>query len=146
MLPILQIHRFSRQEILEVLPARVDSWIGYGDLLEKMGEIDEAEYFRSQALEFVDEEEQMRPGWFVQLISFYRRHGQHDKALTVIRRAVEMIPDYAPFHGWLGDYYQEQGILYRAREEYQQAVILEPGNDSYRSKLRKVELDIEFGN
>ncbi len=146
MLPILQVHRFSRQEILEVLPARVESWIGYGDLLEKMGEIEEAEFFRSQALEFVGEEEQMRPGWFVQLIIFYRRHDQHDKALTVIRQAIDLIPDYAPFHGWLGDYYLQEKILYRAREEYQQAVILDPENVSYRRKLKRVELDIEFGN
>ena len=92
LLPMLQFHQFSRQDILDVLPARVESWISYGDFLEKMGEIEESAYFRSRALEFVGEEEQRRPGWFVQLISFYRRHDQQDKALGVLRQAVEMHP------------------------------------------------------
>ena len=145
MLPILQIHKFNRQDILDVLPDRIESWIGYGELLEKMGEIDESAYFRSKALDLIGDEVRRRPQWFVQLISFYRRHDQHDKALSVIRQAIEMIPDHAQFHGWLGDYYREEKILYRAREEYQQALILDPKNDSYRRKLKKVELDIEFG-
>ena len=56
------------------------------------------------------------------------------------------LPDYAPFRIWLGDHYRQQGITYRAKEEYERAVMLEPGNDTYRKKLRKLELDIEFGN
>ena len=88
----------------------------------------------------------LRPGWFTQLISYYRRQKQPEKALEVIRLGVEKLPDYAPFRIWLGDHYRQQGITYRAREEYERAVMLEPGNDSYRKKLKKLELDIEFGN
>ena len=114
--------------------------------MEKAGDLEESEYFRSQALEFVQAEEKIEARWFVQLISFYRRHDQNDKALAVIRQAIEKIPDNARFHSWLGDYYRKEGILYRAKEEYEQAAILEPKNNSYRRKLKKVELDIEFGS
>jgi len=146
LLPILQARQFTRQDIYDILPGRVETWISYGDFLEKMGDIEESAFFRAQALEYLDEEDQPRAQWFVQLINFYRRHDQPDKALGVIRQAIEIIPDYALFHNWLGDYYRAEGILYRAREEYEQAVVLEPKNDSYRRKLKKVELDIEFGN
>ena len=145
-LPLLETHRFTRQEIIDVLPRRPDTWISYGDLMEKVGDLEESEYFRSQALGFHYAEEEIKARWFIQLISFYRRHNQDDKALAVIRQAIEKIPDNALFHSWLGDYYRKEGILYRAKEEYEQAVILEPKNDSYRRKLKKVELDIEFGN
>jgi len=66
--------------------------------------------------------------------------------LEVVRLGVAKLPDYAPFHIWLGDHYRQEGITYRAKEEYERAVMLEPGNDSYRKKLRKLELDIEFGD
>ncbi len=145
-LPLLQTHGFTRQDILDVLPGRVETWIGYGDLMEKVGDLEESEYFRSQALEFIQSEDNIKASWFIQLINFYRRHNQNDKTIAIIRKAIEKIPDNALFHNWLGDYYRTEGILYRAREEYQQAAVLDPKNDSYRRKLKKVELDIEFGN
>ena len=145
LLPILQLHEFSRQEMLDLLPEHIDTWIRLGTVLENMGEIEESEFFRSHALELYAVEEEINPNWFTQLITFYRRHGRDDEALEIIRIAVEAVPAYARFHYWLGEHYQGQGILYRAEEEYQQAVILDPKNDVYRRKLNRVQLDMEFG-
>ena len=64
----------------------------------------------------------------------------------MIHEIEEELPEEAVFHNWLGDAYRADGILYRAREEYEQAAIIDPKNDSYRRKLKRVELDIEFGN
>jgi len=144
-LPMLQTHQFTREDIIDVLPPRVTTWVSYGELMEKLGDLQESEYFRTQALEFIDREEVVQARWFIQLISFYHRHNQKDKALTIIRQAIQQLPEEAVFHSWLGDAYRTEGILYRAREEYEQAAILDPKNDSYRRKLKKVELDIEFG-
>ena len=145
LLPILQLHEFSRQEMLNLLPDHIDTWIRVGTVLETMGEISESEFYRSRALELYIVEEEINPHWFTQLIAFYRRHGRDNKALEIVRIAVEAVPGYARFRYWLGEHYQEQGILYRAEEEYQQAVILDPKNDVYRRKLNKVQLDMEFG-
>jgi Tfp pilus assembly protein PilF len=56
-------------------------------------------------------------------------------ALEVLRLGIEKNPDYAPFHIWLGDYYAKEGITYRAKEEYQQALLLEPKNESVSKKI-----------
>jgi len=146
MMPIMVTYELSRLEIEKILPRSVQSWVRYGEYLDKTGDLKGAGYFRAGALNFLDRESELRPGWFTQLISYYRRQNEPEKALEVIRLGVEKLPDYAPFRIWLGDHYRQQGISYRAREEYERAVMLEPGNDSYRKKLRKLELDIEFGN
>ncbi len=142
---LLEPYQISRAEIQALLPQTVAAWIGYGEYLEATGTIEEAGYYRSGALDFLDQEDDIKPAWFVQLINYYRRHKQPDQAIEVVRRGLAKAPDYAPFHIWLGDYYQKEGIFYRAREEYERAVMLEPANASYRNKLKKLELDIEFG-
>jgi tetratricopeptide (TPR) repeat protein len=145
LIPLLETHRFSRQEVAEVLPPSAEAWIRFGTYQEDMGQIEEAGYYRSEALRFVEREEVAKPQWFSQLIGYYQRHTKPDEALAVLRRAVEACPEHAPFRIQLGDYYQREQIWYRALEEYQKAVALEPGNESYRRRLRKLELDIEFG-
>ncbi|MEJ2137824.1 MAG: hypothetical protein P8X86_21615, partial [Desulfofustis sp.] len=145
MIPLLAAYEFSRHEVVRVLPRSVQSWMRYGDYLEKTGDIEGAGYFRAGALRFLDLEGEVRPGWFTQLISYYRRQKQPEKALETVRLGIDYLPDYAPFRIWLGDHYRQQGITYRAKEEYERAVMLEPGNETYRKKLRKLELDIEFG-
>ena len=138
-------YEFSQEEIERVLPRSVQSWVRYGDYLEKTGDIEGAGYFRAEALDFLYLEDEIKPGWFTQLISYYRRQKQPDKAVDIIRQGIYYLPYYAPFRVWLGDYYQQQGITYRAWEEYERAVILEPGNENYRRKLKKLELDIKLG-
>jgi O-antigen ligase/tetratricopeptide (TPR) repeat protein len=145
LIPLMETYRFSRDEVAEVLPPSVEAWILFGQYKEDVGEIEDAGYYRNRALDFVGQAEEVRPGWFFQLISYYQRHNQPGEALSVLRRAVELIPDHAPFHIMLGDHYRRENITYRALEEYQKAVALEPGNESYRRRLRKLELDIEFG-
>jgi tetratricopeptide (TPR) repeat protein len=105
-----------------------------------MGEPEEAEYYRSKALSFLHREENIRPHWFQQLIDFYRKQGKQEKALDVLRQAVEAVPDYAHFHIQLGDYYRREGITYRAEEEYKRALMLEPGNGAAGKRLRQMGL------
>ena len=146
MVPVMEAYQFTREELEKVLPQKVRAWIRYGDYLEKIGDIESSGYYREKALEYIPNEPELDPNWYKQLIYFYQRHRQLDKALEVVRRAVEALPEDASFHIMLGDYYRQEGITYRAREEYKRAVMLEPDNATYRRKLKKLELDIEFGN
>ena len=137
-IPLLQRDSFTREETAAVLPASVDVWIQYGSFLEKMGNLEDAEYFRSHALNFLEGESKIESGWFVQLYNFYKMQQEDAKALEVLRLGVEKLPDYAPFHIWLGDYYATGGIIYRAKEEYQQALLLEPKNEAVRKRIEKI--------
>ncbi len=145
MIPLMETHRFTREEIADILPSSPEAWIRFGSYKEAIGETGEAGYYRSRALSFIDAEKEVRPSWFTQLIDYYQRQQQPEQALLVLRRAVDLSPDHAPFHIMLGDHYRRENITYRALEEYQKAVALDPSNESYRRRLRKLELDIEFG-
>jgi tetratricopeptide (TPR) repeat protein len=137
-LPLLQSASFTREETAAVLPESVDAWIQYGAFLEKMGNLEEAEYFRSNALDFLEKESSIQTSWFTQLYTFYTKQKKDEKALEVLRLGITKIPDYAPLHIWLGDYYAKEGIIYRAKEEYQQALLLEPRNESVKSKIERL--------
>ena len=61
-----------------------------------------------------------------------------NEAVNTLHLGVKWLPNYALFHIYLGDYYKKQKIPYRAKEEYEQALMLEPGNE----KIRKLLLSI----
>jgi len=134
--PQLLISPFSREEIEAIFPKKVDIWIQFGKFKEDLGQMEEAEYYRRHALDFIDREESVKPEYFLQLYSFYQKQNQTDKAIAVLRQGIERLPDYAPFHLYLGDYYKQQNIPYRAKEEYEQARILEPANESILKRLQ----------
>jgi len=137
-LPLLNSHSFTRQEFAEILPGTVDAWMEYGRYCEINDKLPDAVFFVENAVELLSEAVDPDPKWFSAIINFYRRQGEDEKSLAVLRQAVERVPDSSYFHVLLGDYYQSQGIIYRAKEEFERALILEPANTRARSKLRKL--------
>ncbi len=138
-IPMLQSFSFSRAEVVSVLPQSVGEWIQYAAYLEKSGDFDGAEYFYGHALDFLQNETVIKPDWFRLPYNFYTKQHEPEKALEILRLGVKKVPDYALFHIWLGDHYARQGITYRALEEYQQALLIEPRNESVASKIEKLK-------
>ena len=137
-IPLLQRFSFTREETAFVLPETVDAWIRYGAFSEKMGNIEDTRFFYDHAVDFLAGETRIEPGWFFTLHGFYSAQKEDRIALEIIRLGIEKTPDYAPFHVLLGDYYAKEGIMYRAKEEYQQALLLEPKNESVRNKIDRI--------
>lgn len=137
-MPLLNSHSFSRQELAEILPLTVGAWMEYGRYCEINDKLSDAEFFFENGAELLSEIVDPDPRWFSAIINFYRRQGEDAKSLAVLRQAVERVPDSSYFHVLLGDHYQKQGIIYRAKEEFERALILEPANARARSKLRKL--------
>lgn len=138
LLPLLESYAFSREELAGILPSSVEAWLQFGALREKIGDMEGAEFFTRNAVELLEEEKQIKPEWFQQLINFYRNQGQEDKVLGVLRQAVEVVPNHASFHIQLGEYYEKEGIVYRAKEEYERALMLETDGESAKSHLRRL--------
>lgn len=135
---------FSRAEIDLLLPDSVDNWIAYGEYLQKMGDAEEAGHYFGTAQFLLEGAEVLKPQWFDRLMRFYRENGRPQQALLLLRQAVEALPDYVPFHVQLGDYYRTEGIAFRAREEYQRALMLEPGNRAVLQRLRQMGLNDSY--
>lgn len=115
------------------------SWIQFGIVAEKQEMMEDAEFYFRHALAYVDQEESVQARYFTQVYSFYQRQKQTDEAIAALRKGIEWLPDYAPFHISLGDYYKRQDIPHRAREEYEQALILDPGNKSIINKIKSIQ-------
>jgi tetratricopeptide (TPR) repeat protein/O-antigen ligase len=130
---------FSQTETAAILPPNVDTWIAYGEFAEKMGDLEQSMFFRKGALAFIDQEEVKKSGWYSQLYNFYRKQKMEDEAVEVLRQAVVTFPENVGFHISLGDYYQKRGIYYRAREEYEQALIFDPGNKNVLKRLEQLK-------
>ncbi len=137
--PLLLGSNYNREEISAILPRKASAWIQFGGLAEKLGRMEDAEYYRLHALDFLAEEESIQAHYFTQIYSFYLKQKRTDDAVAILRQGIEWLPDYAPFHIYLGDYYKEEKIPYRAREEYEQALILDPGNKSVKRRLRRLQ-------
>lgn len=136
--PFFLFYKFNREEIITILPPKTSIWIALGKTLEKAGQLEDSEYYRSHALDYLDQEETLQPWYFMQLYSFYRRQKRTDDAVSTLQLGIKWLPDYAPFHIYLGDYYKQQNIPYRAKEEYEQALMLEPGNEKIRKRLQSI--------
>jgi tetratricopeptide (TPR) repeat protein len=139
-MPLLESFSFGREEISAILPKETAAWISWGEYLQKAGDLEGAEHYRSTALTFISAEDKVQPQWYQQLISFYHETGRPEKALAVLRKAAEVVPSHAPFHLQLGDYFLQEGIRFKAQEEYQRALMLDPGNQSAQNRLRKMGL------
>jgi len=116
--PFILFYKLSRAEIDRILPQKPSTWISLGVFLEKAGKIEDSEYYRSHALDFLEQEETIKPWYIMQLYYFYKKQKRIDEAINTIQQGVQWLPDYAPFHIHLGDYYKKQKIPYRAKEEY----------------------------
>ncbi len=130
---------YTKESIASLLPRKASPWIQTGHFLEKMGKLEDAEFFRLHALDFLDQEETVKPHFFNQIYSFYKRHKKEEEAIEILRRGIEASPDYPSFHISLGDYYRKQGINYRALEEYKQALFLDPRNIRIQQRINKIE-------
>jgi O-antigen ligase/tetratricopeptide (TPR) repeat protein len=136
--PLLQSFSFTREEVAGVLPEDVESWMQCGDFFEKMGYHEEAAYFWQRGLQFIHQKSVVQPHWFSTLYNYYKKQQDNEKALEILRLAIDELPGNSRFHEWLGDYYAGEGIVYRAQEEYQQVLLLEPQNEAVRRKLESL--------
>ena len=143
-MPLLNSHSLSREDMEFVLPKSVDAWLKYGKYCESVGADDDAAFFYGNAMTFLPVEKTPSPGWFNSVISYYKRTGKPDLALEYLRQAVEILPDYPGFHIMFGDYYRDEGITYRAKEEYERVLILDPGNNAARSRLRRMGFEDSY--
>ncbi|RUM41563.1 MAG: lipid A core--O-antigen ligase, partial [Desulfocapsa sp.] len=137
--PILLGNNFSRDEITAILPQKVSTWIQLGAFAEKMKKLEDAEYFRLHALDFLEQEDKVRAWYFNQIYSFYKKQKREDEAADILRMGIKWLPDQVGFHIRLGDYYKKKDIPYRAMEEYQQALLLQPGNTNVQRRIWKLE-------
>jgi tetratricopeptide (TPR) repeat protein len=131
-------NRLNTEEIRIMLPKHPRAWYEIGRIMEKEGKREDAEYYYLQGLELLDTQEP-RPEYFSRLYNLYFRQKEDGKASAILRNGIEHLPDNATFHKQLGDYYRKQGILYRATEEYRQALQLNPKDVTLKRRIDELQ-------
>ncbi len=137
-MPLIRLYSISREEVESILPPNAEAWLQYADIRQQMGDREDAAFSIGKARAYLAEEPSPDPWWYQQIVTFYRTAGQELRALDVLREAVERLPENASFHIQLGEYYEKEGIIYRAKEEYERALILDPASDAAKSRLRRL--------
>lgn len=137
-LPLLEHYAFDQEEIADILPPSVEAWLRFGSMRERMGDSAGAEFYTGRAFELLVRDNLPKPDWFQQIISFYKARGNKVRSQEVLRQAIKAFPDQASFHVQLGQYYEQEGIIYRAKEEFERVLMLEPANNTARRSLRRL--------
>ena len=126
-------------EIRNALPHRVEPNVYLAEFLLDKGMQHEAERAYLDAFTYLDKEEEVNPNCFFKASRYFTKQKQYDEALNIMLKGIEYLPDNAKIRASAASLYEKTGILYRAKEEYKNALILDPKNRHVRKKLKKLE-------
>jgi tetratricopeptide (TPR) repeat protein len=112
------------EELWKILPGRVEPYIQFAEHLAEKKELDSAITAYDKSLAFLSEEPKIDPSIFLRIYKFYSSQGLFEKALEVILKGIEYLPENAGLRRIAAALYKKLGITYRAEEEYAKSLIL----------------------
>lgn len=138
---LIEKHNLSEKEIFSIFPQDSVLFIQYANRLWQAGNEIEALAVYEKGIQLLRQTMNIKPWFFHRGYSWYKKHAMDDKAFELIQKAVRWIPDNIAFHELLGDLYHERNITYRAEEEYNKALSLDPSNKNIRKKITELKKD-----
>lgn len=132
---LMRLCGLGDQDIQGALPERVKAHLVFGDYVYKKGNDKMAEEAYMNALQHIKNEEIIRPWFFYKVYGYYMKKGRYEEALKVMQKAIDVLPKDAKVRLTMAALYEKLGITYRAREEYQKALTLDPGNQKAKKRL-----------
>jgi tetratricopeptide (TPR) repeat protein len=136
---IMVLYGMTDEEILGALPERTDAFFRFASYLLGVGREDLAEEAYRQGLGHMDPEERGRPRYYFTVSGFFGQRGRYDEALMVMREAIGAVPADARVRERAAALYEKVGNTYRAAEEYQAALLINPGSGKARQGLERVK-------
>jgi tetratricopeptide (TPR) repeat protein len=76
--------------------------------------------------------------YYIKIYRFFRQHHDLKNAMKVMERAETELPMDAGIKITLGDLYYHQGILYKALEKYDHALLIQPDNKRAIKMMQKI--------
>jgi Tfp pilus assembly protein PilF len=129
------LYNLDNEDVYKALPRRVEPHLIFADFLHRTGYEDEARETYLNALQHVENEKTMKKSFFLVPYEYLVKRGLQDDALKIMVRATEFLPEDLAIRLKAAEAYERVGITYRAREEYEKALILDPQNRTAREKL-----------
>ncbi|HFQ79831.1 MAG TPA: hypothetical protein ENK33_00475, partial [Desulfobacterales bacterium] len=127
------------KDIAATIPQQTRPALYFARYLDENGRYRLAGEFYRRAVEYTAAEKIVRPDYFYQPCNFFRRRQQYDDALWVMRQAAARLPDNVTIIMTIASLYDRMGISYRALEEYQKALILDPSNRKVQKIIKRLK-------
>lgn len=125
-------------DIPQALPERVQPYLIYADYLIGKADPALAEAAFTKALDCIKNEAKVKAEWFYPVSRFYEKAGRLDSALGVMLNAMEYLPENTGLHLAAASLYEKLKITYRAQEEYNRVLFLDPNNKTAKRRLEKL--------
>lgn len=138
-LSLLYSNMVTREELAKLLPQSVEVWLQLAHFSDVKDDYGYSHFYYEGALTLIGKSEHIDPQWFLEIYNYYTSNSREDMAVLVIRRAITLLPEVPVFHRLLGDYYMKENVRYRAIEEYEQALLLSPGDKVSQKKLDQLQ-------
>ncbi len=138
-LTTMALFRLTDQDMERAVPQSPGPYIAWAGFLYSMGqrELGEKKYF--QALEYVEKQKKVNRWHYYQVYKFFKANGKNNEALKVMQKAAEVLPADAGIRVTIGDVYRDMGIDYRAVQEYENALFIDPDNRLALVRLKTMQ-------
>lgn len=139
----------SSSEIEEAIPDMPGPSIAFAHFLYNIGDFKGAAERALDALDLIEnrkknpahsriQQDGITRSYFFRIYWFFINHHDIQNAMKTMERAEKILPMDAGIKVALGNLYYRQGILYRASDKYEQALLLDPENRQAMKMLKKI--------
>ncbi len=137
---LMALYRVSDDDIGRAVPMETKPQFFYAKYLSDIGQYDLAETAYHKMLGSLEKDgAEPRAWYFFNMYHFYRKQGRFNEGLHVLLQGIKMLPDHAGLRFAAGQVYERLGINYRAMEEYQKGLTIDPGNEKIRVRFSKLQ-------
>jgi O-antigen ligase/Tfp pilus assembly protein PilF len=126
------------KEMEAAVPDKAYAAVGFADFLNDTGRRQSAARKYLHALDMMDSEHQQKNRLYLKAVRFFMKRQDWSTSLQVLQRAEKALPSDIGIKIYFGDYYKARGILYKAREKYESALLIAPKNRTVLRRLRKL--------
>ncbi|MFO7840431.1 MAG: O-antigen ligase family protein [Desulfosalsimonadaceae bacterium] len=134
---VLGVEGFSPVEMGAAVPETPAALVRFAGYLSDIGEPEAAESKYRQALELMEAGGEFKRQHLFRVFRFFERRGKDREAMGVMLLAEKLLPRDARVKIKLGDLYRGQGIYYKAKEKYKDALLIDPDNKGAKRRLNQ---------
>ncbi len=128
----------SYEEMAMAIPELPGPFLAFNEFLYTTGKREEASQRYMTALDLIEKQDPVKPWLFYKIYQFFFRQNHMKNAMEVMNRAEKALPMNPDIKITLGDLYQQQGILYKAGEKYEQALYVDPENKKALQRIQQI--------
>ncbi len=136
---VMLLANVDKEKIYQAIPEELPRpLLAYARFLYAIGEQENSTQLYIRILDMLKTSLEPRLYMYYKLYHFFNRSKKPSYAMESILTGEKALPKNANIKITLGDIYKKQGILFKAREKYQEALLMDPTNQRAKKQLQKI--------